>query len=427
MINKIIGNPIGTTLPKPDFKQNDPSKGDYIKNKPEVTDVTVGQLLAIKDIDSDGHITKFEGVSGYTADEIDTKFNTMVGDDTVENQIRDAISTKADTSALTGHINDDEAHVSGTERTNWNAAKNHADSDHAPSDAQANVIEAINVNGTAQTITNKTVNIAVPTDYISTSVKGAANGVATLDDNGRVPSTQLPSYVDDVLEYDDTSKFPATGESGKIYIALDTNQTYRWSGSTYVVISETLALGETASTAYPGDKGAALAVLVGDDSVKNQIEKAVKDIQGGTVANATHAAEADTATNAINAEKAAHATNAEHATSADTAANATNASHAVTADKATTADSAATASSAETAGYATNAGSADTAISATTAVQDGDGNVITETYATQASVTSLSTLVDDLVGDTAVSVQISDALQAAFTEATEAEIKALFA
>lgn len=73
--------------------------------------------------------------------------------------------------------------------------------------------------------------------------------------NGKVPSSQLPSYVDDVLEYSSTSAFPVEGESGKIYIVQDTNKTYRWGGSAYVEISESLALGETASTAYAGDKG----------------------------------------------------------------------------------------------------------------------------------------------------------------------------
>lgn len=92
-------------------------------------------------------------------------------------------------------------------------------------------------------------------NYIPTSQKGQANGVATLDSNGRVPSGQLPSYVDDVLEYASRSNFPATGESGKIYVALDTNLTYRWSGSEYVEISPSLALGETSSTAYAGNKG----------------------------------------------------------------------------------------------------------------------------------------------------------------------------
>lgn len=89
--------------------------------------------------------------------------------------------------------------------------------------------------------------------------KGVANGVATLDDTGKIPSAQLPSYVDDVLEFDSKddgeNKFPETGESGIIYIAKDTNLTYRWSGTDYAEISPSLALGTTASTAYPGDKG----------------------------------------------------------------------------------------------------------------------------------------------------------------------------
>lgn len=91
--------------------------------------------------------------------------------------------------------------------------------------------------------------------YLATSLKGAKNGVASLDENGLVPSSQLPSYVDDVLEYDKLASFPKTGESGKIYVAQDSNKTYRWSGTAYVEISASLALGETSSTAYRGDYG----------------------------------------------------------------------------------------------------------------------------------------------------------------------------
>lgn len=94
-------------------------------------------------------------------------------------------------------------------------------------------------------------------NIIPKSAKGTANGVAELDANGKVPSSQLPSYVDDVLEYSAKSSFPATGESGKIYVDTTTNKTYRWSGSAYVEISESLALGETDSTAYRGDRGKA--------------------------------------------------------------------------------------------------------------------------------------------------------------------------
>lgn len=90
---------------------------------------------------------------------------------------------------------------------------------------------------------------------IPATEKGAANGVASLDETGKVPAAQLPSYVDDVLEFDNQTSFPKTGESGKIYVAKDTNKTYRWSGSAYAEISASLALGETPSSAFPGDKG----------------------------------------------------------------------------------------------------------------------------------------------------------------------------
>ncbi|MBV5327194.1 MAG: hypothetical protein JZU65_06070 [Chlorobium sp.] len=68
---------------------------------------------------------------------------------------------------------------------------------------------------------------------------GIANGLATLDSSTKVPAAQLPSYVDDVIEYANLSAFPLTGESGKIYVALDTNLTYRWGGSSYTQISPT--------------------------------------------------------------------------------------------------------------------------------------------------------------------------------------------
>lgn len=75
------------------------------------------------------------------------------------------------------------------------------------------------------------------TDKEAIANKGVANGYAGLDASGKVPAAQLPSYVDDVLEYANLAGFPAIGETAKIYVALDTNKTYRWSGSAYVEIS----------------------------------------------------------------------------------------------------------------------------------------------------------------------------------------------
>lgn len=85
--------------------------------------------------------------------------------------------------------------------------------------------------------------------------KGNANGYAELDGSGLVPNAQLPSYVDDVLEYADFASLPGAGETGKIYVTIDDGKTFRWSGSAYTEISASLALGETSGTAYRGDRG----------------------------------------------------------------------------------------------------------------------------------------------------------------------------
>lgn len=118
---------------------------------------------------------------------------------------------------------------------------------------------------------------------VKRSEMGAVNGVATLGADGKVPATQLPSYVDDVIEFEKQFATPAamtvgklyyntttkkfieatsatagtdiTPEAGKIYVDLQTAKTYRWGGTDLIVISETLALGETSSSAFRGDKG----------------------------------------------------------------------------------------------------------------------------------------------------------------------------
>lgn len=70
-----------------------------------------------------------------------------------------------------------------------------------------------------------------------TAQKGAANGICELDASSLIPANRLPSFVDDVLEYANLAAFPVTGATGKIYVALNTNKTYRWSGSVYIEIS----------------------------------------------------------------------------------------------------------------------------------------------------------------------------------------------
>ncbi len=152
-------------------------------------------------------------------------------------------------------------------------------------EAQINTIETVKVNGSVLTPdASKAVDVKVPTVFsdltddigfvdksnfeneienvraeielkLDANLKGAANGVAELDANGKVLTSQLPSFVDDVIEAENYAVLPDEGETGKIYITLDDNKTYRWSGSAYVEISASLALGETDSTAYRGDRG----------------------------------------------------------------------------------------------------------------------------------------------------------------------------
>ncbi len=107
-------------------------------------------------------------------------------------------------------------------------------------------------------------------DYQLASEKGQANGYAELDGSGKVPAAQLPSYVDDVLEYANFAAFPGTGETGKIYVAIDTAKIYRWSGSAYVEITPnpgtTDALTEGSTNLYFTNARAKAAAVVNSTS-----------------------------------------------------------------------------------------------------------------------------------------------------------------
>lgn len=128
------------------------------------------------------------------------------------------------------------------------------------------------VNGKA--LTSDITLSATDVSAIPASQKGAANGVAELDGNGKVPSSQLPSFVDDVVDtyiVSESEAFSAgwlsltdggaalTPEAGKIYLVISEGEynlrEFRWSGSAYAEVGKSIALGETASTAYRGDRG----------------------------------------------------------------------------------------------------------------------------------------------------------------------------
>ena len=189
-----------------------------------------------------------------------------------------------------------------------NAAKNHTN--ESISSAKNELQQKINGNSSSITtlngyfsngIANKALGDKNGNDitatYMLANLRGAANGVCPLGSDSKIPGAYLPSYVDDVLEYASYSNFPTTGEAGKIYVAKDTNKTYRWSGTQYTEISASIALGETTGTAYDGGKGKDLAdrfKIVEENYVKSYVEHSGSTINtivknDGNLFEASHA------------------------------------------------------------------------------------------------------------------------------------------
>ena len=158
-------------------------------------------------------------------------------------------ATAAQLNAVTGNVS--------TLTTNLNNHVNNTSNPHQVTKSQVGLTNVENKSSATirSELTSSNVTTALGYTPLNTLLKGAKGGVAELDANGYVPSSQLPSYVDDVLEYDAKSSFPTTGTTGKIYVDLSNGKIYRWGGSAYVEISASLALGETSSTAYRGDRG----------------------------------------------------------------------------------------------------------------------------------------------------------------------------
>ena len=152
-------------------------------------------------------------------------------------------------------------------------------------------------------ITSGNVTTALGYTPENSAQKGVAGGYVPLDGTGKVASTYLPSYVDDVLEYANLAAFPGTGETGKMYVALDTNKVYRWSGSAYVEISgspgSTDAVPEGASNLYftaarvlttvlSGLSTATNAVITAADTVLTALGKLQKQISDNLTTLTSH-------------------------------------------------------------------------------------------------------------------------------------------
>ncbi len=217
-------------IPQSNWTQSDNTKKDFIKNKP-----TLGTASG-KDVPTSGNASSSQVVMGNDSRLSDSR--TPKSHTHTKSEITDFPSL--------GTASAKDVPSSG----NASATQVVMGDDTRLSDAR----QASDVYTWAKQSTKPTYT-ASEVGAIATTAKGANNGVAELDSTGKVPSSQLPSFVDDVLEYDSQSAFPSTGETGKIYIAKDTNKTYRWGGTGYTEISPSLALGETSATAYRGDRG----------------------------------------------------------------------------------------------------------------------------------------------------------------------------
>ena len=224
------------------------------KNPHEVTKEQVG----LGNVDNTSDLDK--PVSHYQQDALDE----------LERRLQGSIDGSG--SDLSAHISDfNNPHKVTKDQVGLGNVDNTADKDKPISDATQKALDSIKTetNTIIEThiadknnpheVTKEQIGLGEVTNdaQVKRSEMGVAGGVATLDQEGKVPSSQLPSFVDDVIEVDSYDNLPTTGEAGKIYVTKDTNLTYRWSGSRYIEISASLALGETSSTAYPGDKGKA--------------------------------------------------------------------------------------------------------------------------------------------------------------------------
>lgn len=187
---------------------------------------------------------KLDGVAaGSNRVIIDAELSTTSTNPVQNKVIKSALDSKSNT----GHTHDDRYYTESEINTKLNAKAN---SSHTHTKAQITDFPT-----------------SMPASDVSAWAKAASKPSYTIGEvsgnlpasriSGTIAAANLPSYVDDVLEYASLSKFPTKGESGKIYTALDTNKIYRWSGSAYVVISETIALGITHSSAGYGDESRA--------------------------------------------------------------------------------------------------------------------------------------------------------------------------
>ena len=187
---------------------------------------------AITHTHDDRYYTESE-VDSKLADKANTTHTHAIGDVSNLQETIEGLETDIAGKANASHTHDDR-YFTESEVTDKLATKADTGHKHAASDVTSGTFAL---------------------DRIPTITDAKIAGMSASKLTGTIPTANLPSYVDDVVEGATTEDFPETGEAGKIYVATSTNKTYRWSGSGYVEISASLALGTTSSTAFRGDYG----------------------------------------------------------------------------------------------------------------------------------------------------------------------------
>lgn len=202
-----------------------------IDDKLGADDIVAGSNVQVNHDEASGHVTISATVPEVTLASLGVTATAQELNYT--NGVTSNIQTQLNGKAAASHTHDDRYYTE-SETNNLLAGK--ANTSHTHS---------------AANITSGTLAL----DRIPTITDAKIQGMSASKLTGTIPQANLPSYVDDVLEYNGKSTFPKSGESGKIYVDTSTNKTYRWSGSGYTEISASLALGTTSSTAFRGDYG----------------------------------------------------------------------------------------------------------------------------------------------------------------------------
>lgn len=189
------------------------------------------------------------------------------------------------------------------------------ETDQAPSVASVNTALGGKANTSHTHTASEITDFSTAADARINAARGANNGIAALDSGGKVPSSQLPSYVDDVEEYANFAALPVTGETGKIYILATpytsggvTSSQFRWSGSAYAPIiaspGSTDSVTEGSTNLYFTAARAIGSILTGftagagtvsaTDTILQAIQKIVGNI-AGLVLNTLAGSETDKA------------------------------------------------------------------------------------------------------------------------------------